>query len=414
MRPSVNKKSHVLILGSGFAAWQLVQKLDRHAYRVTVVSPRKHFLFTPLLTQVATGAVASRNVLEPLRGQKNAPSFLHAICEEIHPDRKSVLCRSPFDQTQFSVDYDKLVVAVGAQNRTFDIPGVRKHAHFLKEVQDADSIRSRLLDCLERASLPETSEADRRRLLQWVVVGGGPTGAECAADLEDLKRDMHKVYPEVSEQIKVTLLEATEDILPAFDKALREYAERHFRREEIEVRTNVSASEVRENEIILTSGDRIPCGLVVWSTGIEPRPLIRNVDLPKEDRGFLLTNAYCGVEEYEGVYALGDTAVIRENPLPATAQVAQQQGTYLASQLNRLSKGKSINPFQFKSKGMLAKIGGGHALGELPTGHVKGRAAWWLWRSVYLTKLVGWANKVRLFLDWLPTGHGGHSPNRFS
>lgn len=409
---SADPRPHLVILGSGFGAFQCLRSLNGDSYRVTVVSPRNHFLFTPLLVGATVGTVEDRNIIEPIRGRKTGVQFCHAACEHIHAESHTVDCKSLWDGTRFSMEFDRLVVAVGGKSSTFGIEGVEEHALFLKEVSDARAIRRRILGCLERAGLPGTSPQQREQLLHWVIVGGGPTGTEFSAELHDFVRDARKAYPEVVDDVKITLLEATEELLPSFDEALQNYTENRFQREGIEVRVECAAQEVQKDHVILTSGERLPCGMVVWSTGIVPHVLISDSGLPVTDKGFLRTDDRCRVLDHPDIYAIGDTARIEETSLPVTAQLAQQQGRYLGKALSRRAQGKEVDPFQFRNLGTLAYIGEGRALADLPVGSLKGRVAWIFWRSVYFTKLVGLRNKLQLLGDWIHSALFGRDISR--
>jgi NADH:ubiquinone reductase (non-electrogenic) len=246
-----------------------------------------------------------------------------------------------------------------------------------------------------------------------VVVGGGPTGIEFAAELHDFLNDAAKWYPGEVSDVRITLLEATDEILPSFDQRLQTYALKRFDREGIEVRTHSPAKQVDANRVTLESGEELHCGLIVWSTGIAPRPLIQDANLTKSDKGMLLTNDHCQAVDHPDVFALGDTAQHQDRALPATAQVAQREGKYLADRFNREAKGKELKPFQFKSQGMLAYVGGRRAIAELPGADVTGRKAWVFWRSVYLTKLVSVKNKLLVAVDWFVTALFGRDISRF-
>jgi NADH:ubiquinone reductase (non-electrogenic) len=246
-----------------------------------------------------------------------------------------------------------------------------------------------------------------------VVVGGGPTGIEFAAELHDFLEDADKWYPGEVPDVRITVLEAMDEILPSFDRNLQEYALKRFAREGIQVRTESPAKEVAANRVTLQSGDTVDCGIIVWSTGIAPRPLIRDCGLPKSDKGMLLTDGSCQVIDHPDIFALGDTAMHEDTQLPATAQVAQEEGKFLADRFNREAAGKELKPFHFKSRGMLAYVGGRRAIADLPRADVTGRKAWIFWRSVYLTKLVSLKNKILVAVDWFVTSLFGRDISRF-
>jgi NADH:ubiquinone reductase (non-electrogenic) len=407
-----NEQPRVLILGAGFGALSVIKRLKKTDYQVTVVSPRNHFLFTPLLFGTAVGTHEDRNVTEPIRSASPDHRFYHARCVQIHPEEGSVTCESVVDPVRFRLEYDTLIIAVGGRTQTFGIPGVSEHALFLKEISDARQIRQRLVGLLERATLPGVSPEEKQRQLNWVVVGGGPTGSEFAGELHDFVQDVAGLYPGSAPEVRISLMEASDELLPMFDEALREYAEDRFRREGVDVRKGERVSEVCAEKIVLAGGEEIPAGMVVWATGIRPFDWLQQTGLATSEKGFLLTDAFCRVKGQEQIYAIGDAAVMEEQSLPATAQVAQQQGRYLGKALRREERNKPVKPFRFRNRGMLASLGDSRALADLPVGSVKGRWAWWFWRSVYLTKLVGWRNKWNVLRDWMVTALFGRETSR--
>lgn len=402
----------LVILGSGFGALRTAQKLRRSPAKVTIVSPRNHFLFSPLLISSTIGSVEFRNVIEPIRDACPHAEYFQASAVSLDAEASTVTCQSPQGGAEFTLTYDDLVIAVGGKNGTFGIPGVREHTLFLKEVADADKIRRRILGCLERAELPGISESERDRLLHWIVVGAGPTGSEFVAELNDFLRDVKKRYPGLKDKIRLTLLEACNEILPSFDESLRSYAERQLKEENITVRKQAPAKEVREHTVVLEDGEEVSGGLIVWSTGIAPRDWIQECGLPTNSRGFLRIDNECRVVDQSHIFAIGDTARMEDSEYPATAQLAQQQGKYLGKAMARRLKNKPVTPFHFHNLGMMAYLGDHQAMADLPKGAVTGRLAWLMWKSVYFTKLVGWRNKIRLLGDWLHARLFGRETSR--
>jgi NADH:ubiquinone reductase (non-electrogenic) len=217
--------------------------------------------------------------------------FKEAKCYKIDPEKKKVYCKSGQDtdlggKEEFALDYDYLVIGMGARVNTFNTPGVVEHAHFLKEVEDAQRIRQTVIDNFERASLPGLSEEERKRILHFVVVGGGPTGVEFAAELHDfVHEDLGKLYPQIKDDVKITIMEAGDHILNMFDKRITAFAEEKFQRDGIHVRTGSMVVKVSDKEIYTkerATGNvvDIPYGMVVWSTGIGTRPEV--VDFMKQ------------------------------------------------------------------------------------------------------------------------------------
>jgi NADH:ubiquinone reductase (non-electrogenic) len=398
--PGANARK-ILVLGGGFAAYRFARELGRSdAHRAVLASPRNHFLFTPLLPSTTVGTLEFRSILEPLRRQDNAE---FQLVEAVSLDRelKLVNCVSPLDGRKSQLPYDDLLIAVGAVSGTFGIPGVAEHAHFLKEIQDARRIRGRVLDSLEQASAAGLTREQRMNLLNIVVVGGGPTGVEFAAELHDfLQKDLADVYPDVAPDARIILLEAGPSLLGAFDRTLADYTMKRFTRSRIDVRIQARVINVAADRLQLHDGSEIPFGLLVWATGNAPTPFVKNLSLPKDGAGRLIVGADLKVKGEDSIYALGDCCTIEGNPLPATAQVAEQQGLYLAKAFRARARNKPVRPFTFKQMGMLAYVGGHRAIADLPQVKGSGFVTFLFWRSVYLTKLVSWRNKILVFFDW--------------
>ncbi len=411
----MNERKRLVILGSGFAAVSLLKKLDADAYKVTVISPRNHFLFTPLLPSTTVGTVEFRSIIEPIRKVNRKVEFIQGECIAIDLDTRTLDCRSADPGVTFQQQYDLLVVAVGAWNATFNIPGVREHSFFLKEAIEARNIRERIVSCLERADVPGIDPKERERLLNFIIVGGGPTGVEFAAELHDLlEEDLKKSYPSLVGSINITLYEAAKTILNSFDEDLREYTVRHFARQGIELKLGSPVAEVGDEFLKLKSGEVIPAELIVWSTGNAPTGLVAKLDLPK-DHGRLLTDEYLRIPEHQEIYALGDCGTVVGANLPQTAQLAMQQGKYLAKALHGMARGGKPDPFKFKNLGMLAYVGESKALADIPRAklHWRGALTYLFWRSAYLTRLVSMKNKILVLFDWIKTAIFGRDLSKF-
>ncbi|KAB5530166.1 hypothetical protein DKX38_020247 [Salix brachista] len=511
------KKKKVVVLGTGWAGTSFLKNLKSSSYDVQVVSPNNFFTFTPLLPSVTNGTVEARSIVEPIRNiVKKKPysvEFEEAECYKIDPVNKKVYCRSNQSSTldgveEFTVDYDVLILAMGARVNTFNTPGVEEHAHFLKEVGDAQKLRKSIIDCYERASLPSVSEEEKKRMMHFVVVGGGPTGVEYAAELHDLAfDDMAKLYPSAKDYLKITLLEAGDHILNMFDKRIITFATDKFQRDGIDVKTgsmvvrvsdkDISTKERKTGEIV-----SVPYGVVLWSTGIATRPVVRDFmnHIGQAKRRVLATDEWLRVEGCEDVYALGDCATINQRKvmediaaifekadktsngtldlkdfkevvghicerypqvelylrknklksfydllknakgddkkqidietfkkalsevdsqmksLPPTAQVAAQQGEYLAKCFNRMelceknpegplrfraSGRHRFHPFRYRHFGQFAPLGGEQTAAQLPGDWVSiGHSTQWLWYSVYASKLVSWRTRMLVISDW--------------
>jgi NADH:ubiquinone reductase (non-electrogenic) len=406
--------SNLTILGSGFASFSLLKRIDTGLYDVVLISPRNHFLFTPLLPSTTVGTIEFRSIIEPIRSSGKEIRFYQAACEAIDPTHRTLQCRGSIDGSTFTLKFDTLVIGVGATVNTYRVPGVEEYAHFLKELSDARFIRQKIIDCLEQASMPEVSEEEKRRLLHFIVVGGGPTGVEFAAEMHDfVVEDLKNAFHQLVGDVRITLLEAADQILNTFDAALSAYTLNHFRRQRIEVKTGSAVVKVERDRVHLKDGEVLTYGLLVWSTGNGTAPLVRSAPFRKDQNGRIIIDRFLAVEGQTGIYAAGDCATFEEKNIPATAQMAQQEGRYLAVSLNKRARGKAVRPFREREFGMLAYIGSNRALADLPSVRAHGYATWVFWRSVYLTKLVSVKNKILVVFDWLKTRVFGRDISRF-
>ncbi|KAI3833340.1 hypothetical protein MKX03_028892 [Papaver bracteatum] len=518
--PTAANKKRVVVLGTGWAGTSFLKNLDSATYDVHVISPRNYFAFTPLLPSVTCGTVEARSVVEPIRNiirKKDGDySFWEAECFKIDGKNKKVHCRpvqreSLEGKEEFIVDYDYLVVAMGARSNTFNTPGVEENCHFLKEVEDAQKIRRNVIDCFEKSCLPNLSEDERKKDLHFVVVGGGPTGVEFSAALHDfISEDLVKLYPTAKDLVKITLLEAGDHILTMFDKRITAFAEEKFQRDGINLKTGSMVVKVTDKDIC--TKDRgtgeissIPYGMVVWSTGIGTRPVVTDFmkQIGQSNRRVLATDEWLRVEGCDSIYALGDCATINQRKvmedisaifnkadkdqsgtlttkefqdalddicerypqvelylkdkqvknivdllkdskgndkketlemdiegfksalsqvdskvkfLPATAQVAAQQGKYLARCFNEMEERTKnpegpprfrgvgrhrFHPFRYRHLGQFAPLGGEQTAAQLPGDWVSiGHSSQWLWYSVYASKQVSWRTRMLVVSDW--------------
>ncbi|TRM67040.1 pyridine nucleotide-disulfide oxidoreductase [Schizophyllum amplum] len=332
-------RSRVVIIGSGWAGYTLTQQLNDSKYDITVISPHQTFQCTPLLASAATGLFFSRLAEEPIRSAHRHLTYYRALATAADFDNKTVTCipsslnpATGYDEPQpdalFDVQYDKLVIAPGCQNQTFGTPGA-EHCFFLKSVADADAIRRKILSLVEEASLPNVLEARVRELLHFIVVGGGPTGIELSAELDDLTTELEKTYSHLRDKFSITVHDVAPEILGAFDRKLKEYAMGSLARHGMEVKTNSHIERVEKGAIHTKEEGRIGCGLVAWVTGNKQTDFVGGLaGLAKADKTHrVLTDQRLRVLKedrtvIEDVFALGDMADILDKGLPATAEGA--------------------------------------------------------------------------------------------
>ncbi|TDH70133.1 hypothetical protein CCR75_003986 [Bremia lactucae] len=402
------------------------------------LSDLQHFLYTPLLASTTVGTLGFRSIIEPLRDSwlSHESDFHFANVQDIDPEKKILKVTSAINAASrsptYDIRYDTLVLGCGSRPLTFGLPGVEEHAFFLKEIQDSQKIRNRILENFEAATQPGIAPEEKQRLLHFVVVGGGPTGIEFCAELYDLvQQDLVHKYPETSKHLQVTLVDSGE-ILNGFDKHLRAVALRKIQKRSTMKLIKKNCIEVSDRGVTLEGGEIVPSGLVMWTAGVGPNELTRSLTVfEKSKRGNILTNQYCqvlgapeveekapwGLPRRSSVFSIGDCAEILDYPLPATAQRAQSQANYIA----KLLRGKHTTPaipYAFHSKGMMAYLGSYEGVFEAhPRDDEKitltGWKAWFLWRSAYFTKLGSWRLRLQVPLDWLKAMLVGRDISKF-
>ena len=476
-------KPRLVVLGTGWVGHALVKIIDVDKYDVFVIAPRNYFLFQPMLPSAALGIVEFRSCCEPILRANPFVNYYEAEAMSIDAERKVVKCRArvrrrgalsigaeerssviksatengplaqqphygPVDSAEetigyryFDVPYTYCVVGVGSAVNTFNTPGVRENCFFLKEIQDARKLRSEVVRIFEEANLPETTDEERRRLLHFVVVGGGPTGVEFAGELHDfLVEDAVKYYKRLLQFVRVTLIQSAPAILTQFDKSLQDRAMQNMRAADIEVRTGSRVTRVTEKEIHLKDGTVIEYGVCVWAAGVGAQKFIGDlIQSNPTQRAFskrqLVVDDWLRVIGMEGVFAAGDCATNLHEPLPATAQVAGQQGAYVARLLNReyclecdiperteftrtwIDRAQFAKPFQFLSLGLLAYIGRERAMAQLDVGDtsvkLSGTLTYLIWRSVYAVKQVSMRNRILITFDWIKAALFGRDISQF-
>ncbi|MDX1644671.1 MAG: FAD-dependent oxidoreductase, partial [Thermoanaerobaculia bacterium] len=297
----------LVVLGCGFGGYSLLHELPSGLYDTTLVSPRNYFLFTPLLASAVNGTVELRSILEPVRRRLPGLRFVEGAAERIDWEGRTIHGRSAVGGEPFEVPFDLLVVAIGARVSDYGIPGVAEYALTPASVEGARAIRRAIQEQFARAELPGLDEEERRRRLTFVVCGGGPTGVEVAAEIQDLiAEDLRRSYPDSAHLARVVLLEAAERLLTSYDEALAEYTREHFRRENIEVRTRSPVVQIRRGEVRLADGSRLACGRVIWAGGNGPLPLAEALAPPGSPAGRIPIDEHLRLPGHDGAWAIGD------------------------------------------------------------------------------------------------------------
>jgi NADH:ubiquinone reductase (H+-translocating) len=402
-------KRRILILGGGFAGAYTALHLEKWFAGATdveiVLAARENFvLFTPMLHEVAASDVALTDVVQPLRKMLRRTRVLIVEIESIDLPRKRVrFLRRDLAQA-FDLDYDQLVLALGAVSNFYRTPGIEEHAVTMKTLGDAILLRNRMLEALDIAD-NHPDEAERRAMLTVVVAGGGFAGAETVGAVNDLLRAAIKFYPNLrKDMLRIVLVHAGEVILPELGESLGRYAQKQLGRRGVEIRLKTRVVGYNGKELTLNDGTQITTHLVIWTAGITPSPLLAGLPCTIE-RGHILADACLQVPDWPGVWALGDCAFVPD-PLkpgtfyPPTAQHAIRQAPVLARNILARMRGQPLQFFRFRTLGLLAAIGRRAGVAEILGVRFSGIIAWLLWRAIYLSKLPGLQNKVRVSLDW--------------
>jgi NADH:quinone reductase (non-electrogenic) len=392
----------VVIIGAGFGGLWAAKALAHEPVDVIVIDRRNHHVFQPLLYQVATAALSPGDIASPvrwiLRRQKNVTVWL-AEATAIDVDRRVVKLADG------EVSYDHLIVSAGVSHAYFGHDEWQPAAPGLKTLEDALEIRRRILLAFEQAER-ESDPSVQRRLLTFVVVGGGPTGVELAGSLAEISRhalahDFRSIHPESA---RIILVEGGPNVLPTYPFELSDFARRALERLGVTVWTGSPVTGIAPGRVRV-GGDEIEVGTVLWAAGVLASPLGATLGAPRDRSGRIQVNEDLTIPGHSEVYVVGDLAtfVTREGrTLPGVAQVAMQQATHAARNIARVVAGKPREPFVYKNFGDMATIGRNAAVGEgvVMFGRVRGYFGWWLWLFIHILKLIGFRNRLTVLTQW--------------
>jgi NADH:quinone reductase (non-electrogenic) len=397
----------VVVLGGGFGGVHTARHLEKllggdRSVEITLVSRDNFFLFTPMLHEVAASDLDITHIVSPIRTLLRRTAIFIGDVESIDLANRRVMVAHGFDRHAHALEYDHLVVALGSITNFYGLPGLEERALTMKSLGDAIHLRNRVIATLEEADTECRARGDG--LLTFVVAGGGFAGVETIAGLNDFIRDGLKLYPRIDPaRLRMVVVHSGPVILPELGEKLGAYAERKLRARGIEIITNARVAGVTHEEVILGDGSAIPSRLVVWTAGTSPHPLLH--DLPCAlDRGRIVVDETLAVPGQEGVWALGDCAVVPDSrtgrPHPPTAQHALREAKTAAANIAAVLRGGRPKPFTFRTIGQLAAIGHRTGVARIFRVNFSGFLAWWLWRTIYLSKLPRLEKKVRVAIDW--------------
>jgi NADH:ubiquinone reductase (H+-translocating) len=399
---TADPRPHVIILGGGFAGISTARALKDAPVRITLVDRTNHHLFQPLLYQVATAILSPADISVPirwlLRDQPNV-TVVMAEVSRIDPDAQTIA----LDNDSVTVSFDYLVVATGARHAYFGHADWEQHAPGLKSLEDALELRRRFLLSFEAAE--RTSAASERdALLTFVIVGGGPTGVELAGMIPDVTRytlrdEFRRIDPS---KARVLLLEGGPRILPSFPEDLAARAHRDLEALGVTVRTNCVVSAVDADGVV-ANGERINAHTVFWGAGNQASPLTKQLGVPLDRAGRVAVSADLSIPGHPNIFAAGDLAATTTpdgKPVPAVAPAANQMGTLVGRNIARELRGDARESFRYFNKGDLATIGRHKAVAVIAGRHVGGQLAWLIWLFVHILYLVGFRNRLTVFVQW--------------
>jgi NADH dehydrogenase len=458
---TTNRK-RIVILGGGFGGVTVLKKLQNHfqtdvSIDITMVSKDNYLLFTPMLHEIASGMIETRHIVTPIREFCNRSRFYCATVKNIDLEKKRVSIRSSTSSTsamakiiggssslsttatnileskaQPYLYYDYLVIALGSETKFFGMSDIQQNAFTIKTLNDAINLRNHTIYLLEQSdqlilSAVGTSDVEniygnidnsdiktldelQKKLLTFVIVGGGFAGVETAGEINDFIRDSVKEhYHNIDiNNIRVIIVHSGDRLLPEMSKQLAEFALERLRKSGIEIILNQRVIGATPNTVRLKDGTIIPTKTIIWSGGVAPSSLLTSISCEHDDKsGRIIVDKYLELPNYKGVYALGDCAYIIDpnsgNPYPPTAQHAIREGAIVANNLIASIEGRLEDRkiFDYKTKGMMASIGKRTGIGDLLGIEVQGLLAWLIWRSYYLVHLPTLQKKIRVLADWI-------------
>jgi NADH:ubiquinone reductase (H+-translocating) len=401
----VTELPHVVIVGGGFGGLDAARALEHAPVRITLLDRHNYHLFQPLLYQVATASLSPGDVASPirwvLRHQQNATVLLAEVAAIDTAARRVLLTETHAGADRF-LPYDYLILATGATHAYFGHPEWAARAPGLKTLDDALEIRRQVLLAFEAAER-ETDETARRRLLTFVIVGGGPTGVELAGALgeiarQSLRSDFRRIRPESA---RILLLEGGPHVLSTFPEPLREKARRSLTRIGVEVRTSAIVTSV-DAEGVRIGDERIAAQTVLWAAGVAASPIATSLNVPLDRAGRVLAAPTLAVPGHPQIFVAGDICSLQQDgkPLPGVAQAAMQGGAHAAANVLHTIRGEPLQPFRYENYGNMAVIGRAHAVADIGRVKASGLVAWLMWIFLHIFWLIGFRNRIAVMSEW--------------
>lgn len=391
----------LLVIGGGFGGLTLLKNINNNNLEILLIDKTNYHLFQPLLYQVATAALSPADIAVPIRAVLSNKKNVKVILDEaISVDRENQRIKLKNSE----VEYDYLVISTGTKHSYFGKDEWEKKAPGLKTLNDALVIREKIIASLEQAE-KENDRATKQRYLTFVVVGGGPTGVELAGAIAEIaKKTIIKDYRNfLPEETKVILVEAFPRILNTYDSSLSIKAEESLKKMGVEVKTNSKVEDISEDYVKLNNS-KIYTKNIIWAAGNLASPLIKTLKIETDRAGRAIVEKDCSIPGYENIFVIGDACSLNDekgNLLPGVAQVAMQQGKFVANIISKnIPKSKREN-FHYVDKGSLATIGKAKAVAEIKGFKFSGLFAWLLWSFIHIFFLISFKNRFRVMIEWI-------------
>ena len=393
-------RPRVVIVGAGFGGLACARRLRRVNVDATLVDRTNYHLFQPLLYQVASGLLDPSQIAHPTRSILRRVKNVEVLMAEVTSVDLAGHCVTTSAR---DLEYDYLVLAAGSVTDYFGNETLRPRSHGLKSLDESIGLRSRLLLCFEQAAVC-TDAAERRRLLTFTVVGGGPTGVEYAGAVAELiNHVLPKDYREIDfSEVRVALLEAGERLLPTFVPRLGKLTQRNLQKKGVDVRLHAAVKDIDGTEIVLDNGERFVAGTVVWTAGVRAAPLTDSLRVPLVRQGRVQVTPSLSLPDHPEVFVVGDMAALGsgDEVLPMLAPVAIQGGRHVARVIDARLHGRADPVFRYHDKGTMATVGRGAAVAQIGPIHVNGLIGWLMWLFVHLLYLVGFRSRIIALWSW--------------
>jgi NADH dehydrogenase len=397
----------ILIAGGGYVglytALELERRLQPGEADLLLVNPENYMVYQPLLPEVASGTIEPRHALVPLRTALRRTHIVTGRLAGLDHDAGAATIERPGDHP-FDLGYDHVVLGIGSITRVLPVPGLERHSVGFKTITEAIHLRNRVLHRLETAESTTDTQV-RRRALTFVFVGGGYTGVEALAELEDMARSACRWFPTISpDEMRWVLVEATDRILPTVSADLGQHALQVLRSRGVEVLLETTLEEVEDGRLTLSDGEVIDSDTLVWVAGVVPNPLVGELGVPTDDTGLVQVDRTLQVDGSPGVWAAGDNAAVPDGQggfHPPTAQHAQREGRQIGANIARVLRDEEPQPFSYDSPGEMITLGHRKGVADLYGRKLRGLPVWVLRRLYYVGQVPTAKRKLRILLDWL-------------